>query len=736
MDHKIEMNEFYHSELVQKALKQKLIRFDAVQSDEIKYIIYNGNVKRVITNTEEKIQAQTYLSLILNYQYPKQRIRQYVSAVTEADKKIIDMIVYDDDDCHNAFIVVECKKEEVSEMEFQRAVKQSFLYTKEAADTAKYIWITSGIKNEYFIFDKECDFREIIPDIPKYGSTTIVPYKYIKDGIDQNGDRFDDLKTVAQAELMKRFQLAHQVLRSGNEFNSMQAFDELNKLIFCKLWDERSCEISSPYSFQKYSAETTKQDDGQERIKKQIREIIRLSERVKALYEYGRREGPELFKDSIRLSPQRINTVVGYFQDISLSVTDMDGKGDAFDSFMGSLFWKNFKQSFTPRSISKFMVSALPIEAYSKVLDPCCGSGGFLLYALNKVRERASSAAKKRVNEWKEDLDFFAQNKLYGIELNERIIRMTKMNMMVHNAGYTNVVVSDALMGIREIQKINPGFEENSFDFVIANSPANLLVKKDEKSYLADYDFGKKEIDWLDIKASTAQMEFRASQRAEVLFVEQCHKFLKPGGFLGIVLPDGILTNSTMQYVRDSIEEKYRIAAVVSLPQTAFTFTGTAVKSSILFLRKYSEEKTQRIRKSKQNLKDELREKSQYELEYSKIQAEKAHHIKKMEGFHVPSGFTLKEIKDMQEYKDWKKEVVDHYNKLIADKKEQMEERYFTQRKADLIPNKLADYDIYMAAAEDIGYDALGKPTVHNDLVRIANELGKFIINIVDKEEV
>jgi len=89
----------------------------------------------------------------------------------------------------------------------------------------------------------------------------------------------------------------------------------------------------------------------------------------------------------------------------------------------------------------------------------------------------------------------------------------------------------------------------------------------------------------LSVKALREKV--RDSQSTEVLFIEQCHRFLNENGYLAIVIPDGVLTNSSLQYVRDSIEEMYRIVAVVSMPQTAFSATGAGVKSSVLFLRKH-----------------------------------------------------------------------------------------------------------------------------------------------------
>ena len=120
----------------------------------------------------------------------------------------------------------------------------------------------------------------------------------------------------------------------------------------------------------------------------------------------------------------------------------------------------------------------------------------------------------------------------------------------------------------------------------------------------------------------------RGSQSSEVMFIEQCHKFLNEGGILAIVIPDGVLTNSSLQYTRDWIEERFRILAVISLPQTAFAANGAGVKSSVLFLRKYSDVQTVQIRKLKADLFDGLFEQDQYCLELARLEKQKKRLIK------------------------------------------------------------------------------------------------------------
>jgi type I restriction enzyme M protein len=302
--------------------------------------------------------------------------------------------------------------------------------------------------------------------------------------------------------------------------------------------------------------------------------IADLAKRVRDLYEEGKKVDKEVFKEDIRLSDQRIATVVGFLQDIDLGKTDLDSKGRAFETFMSSFFRGNFGQFFTPREIVQFIVSVLPIKHTSMVLDTSCGSGGFLLHALDKVRRQADEFfpdgiaidKKEESAEHHRHWHDFAEKKLFGIEINEQIARVAKMNMIIHDDGHTNVVSCDGLLPDADIESKtgNRDLKNNSFDFIITNPPFGSTVKQIEQSYTQNYHLFHKEINWLEPNSKRVQ---RPNQSTEVLFIEQCFKFLKEDGFLAIVIPDGVLTNSTLQYTRDWIAENFRIVAIVSMPQ-------------------------------------------------------------------------------------------------------------------------------------------------------------------------
>ncbi|RIK28469.1 MAG: restriction endonuclease subunit M [Anaerolineae bacterium] len=716
-------------DLIETGVEKGLIRFDADRN----FITYvHQNKKRNYTNPEEKVQAEAFLTLVLIYGYPDYRIKQFVPVQMGSETKEADIIVYADDECEETHILVECKKEETTDQEFNTAVDQAYSYA--VAEGAKYIWTTSRIKNQYYeVPEKKPKSRIDIPDVPQFGVKKLAPYKYVKGGISQTetGDmrlvrepdpnvkqKFFELQAVSENELTKIFIQSHQALWGGGHRNPSVAFDELDKLIFCKIWDEKHPRRNGePYDFQTFRDESPED----------------LLKRIKKIYAIGEKEAPEVFKDGIALSAQETLTIVKYFQRINLNKTDLDSKGKAFETFMGSYFRGDFGQYFTPRPIVKFIIDSLPITHKSRVLDTSCGSGGFLLYALDKVREQASEfydPIKEEKDHYKHWHDF-AEKNLFGIEINDQIARTAKMNMIIHDDGHTNVIAFDGLLDETELQTKsgNKEFRYNSFDFIVTNPPFGSSIKQTEKAYMRQYDLAKKEIDWLSI-TSSGKTSLRDTQSTEVLFLEQCHNFLAEHGYLAIVLPDGILTNSSMQYVRDNIEEMYRIVAVVSMPQTAFTATGAGVKSSVLFLRKHKASVTEKIGNLKDKLKEKVKTDNKFIATVEQWEKAKNDAIKKLEDEAKAKNPKAgkKEIGEL--IKDEKSKLQQEFTDKVNSLKEELVEKYFAEKQS-----KLDDYPIFMAIAEDIGYDATGRSTNNNELIEIGKELSKFIAHINKTEK-
>jgi type I restriction enzyme M protein len=305
------------------------------------------------------------------------------------------------------------------------------------------------------------------------------------------------------------------------------------------------------------------------------------------------------------------------------------------------------------------------------------------------------------------------------------------MNMIIHDDGHTNVIASDGLLSDVDMQAKsgNKQFIYGTFDFIITNPPFGSSIKQTEKAYMNQYNLAIKEVDWLNTTTS-GKAALRDSQSTEVLFMEQCHNFLTEQGYLAVVIPDGILTNSSLQYVRDNIEEMYRIVAVVSMPQTAFSATGAGVKSSVLFLRKHKDKQTEKISNKKTKLKEQVKSDSKFIATVEMWEKEKNAAIK-----------TLEEEAKKKNPKANKKEITEiiqadksAVQSAFTDKvnlfKEELTEKYFLAKQT-----ALDDYPIFMAIAEDIGYDATGRNTNNNELTEIGIELAKFITHINKTEK-
>ena len=298
--------------------------------------------------------------------------------------------------------------------------------------------------------------------------------------------------------------------------------------------------------------------------------------------------------------------------------------------------------------------------------------------------------------------------------------------MIIHDDGHTNVITSDGLVSDETIlaKTNNSGFKYGTFDFIITNPPFGSTIRQSEQAYLKTYQLGKKEEDWLAVKAVPENT--RDGQSTEVLFIEQDYKYLKEGGYLAIVLPDGILTNSSLQYVRTQIEDWFRIVAVVSMPQTAFAANGAGVKSSVLFLKKWKKEQTKGLIDAKKDIENKLLKDSDYisqrqtwETEIRERQRNKANDIK------TRQRITATAAKQTEEYKTWNSELLAEYAGKVEELKTQLIEEYQKTKQS-----KLPDYPIFMAIAEEIGYDATGKKTAINELDLIGNELKKFIATL------
>jgi len=528
-----------------------------VLNDGVKIEYLPSGHKENLNDPEEKVRAEYYFDLLEKYHYPAKRVELETEMPARVPRFFADIVIYEDDAKKKPYIVVECKKDGISDAEFEQATKQAIgnarvLHapfaicvagnTRRAMETAEWN-------------DKEPE-KATITDIPiSYGK--IEEYRFKK------GDPDWDLKTLDKSELKRALEKSHNTLWAGGKRNPTVAFDELCKIIFVKIRDEkRGRKTGEYYDFQIKTHEKAES----------------VYKRLDAIYQEAKQKDPEVFKESLKIDPEELYTVVGHLQSVSLNKTDLDTKGVAFEQFMEDFFKGKSGQYFTPREIVSFAVKMMDIKNDDLVLDPACGSGGFLLHALDEVRKQAEEFNENDEAEKYRFWHDFAQNNLFGIEINDSIARVAKMNMIIHDDGHTNVIGFDALEDIGKMTEKNRGFEKNRFDVIVTNPPFGANVKRSEHPYLEKFALGQN------------GKKSRDNQKTEILFIERCIDFLKAGtGQMAIVLPDGILTNSSLQYVRDFIMERAQILAVVSLPQFAFAHFGAGVKSSIVFIRRKGE---------------------------------------------------------------------------------------------------------------------------------------------------
>ena len=505
-------------------------------------------------NPEEKIRAAYFVELVLDKKYPKENIDIEVPVERRIPDDRADIVVYDENG--KEYLVVECKRDGITDAEFKQSIEQAFGNAN--SKRAKYAIVVAGTTRTAFDiagFTQREREKNVIADIPvRYGKAP--KYKFIK------GDPEQDLKLVSRDDLIRVLDKAHDTIWQGGKLSPTAAFDEVSKLLFCKLQEEKERTVTKkgePYKFQIGTHETPE-------------EVFR---RIDKIYQYAKEKDAEVFKEDIKLSQGVVYGVVEHLQSINFNKTDLDTKGVAFERFMEDFFKGKMGQFFTPREIIRFAVKMIKPAENKRVLDPACGSGGFLLNAMDYVRGLADKeypdSPEENFRMWHD----FARDNLYGIEINEQIARICKMNMIIHDDGHTNVISTDSLRNVNEISEIHQDFGKNKFDIILTNPPFGATVKSTEHDYLDKYKLG----------------ENKKNQKTEILFIERCLEFLKAGtGKMAIVLPDGILTNSSLQYVRDFLMEHVQIEAVVSLPQIAFSHFGAGVKSSLVFVRKKKED--------------------------------------------------------------------------------------------------------------------------------------------------
>lgn len=725
------------------------------EKKRIHYVVPDKKYR--FTDPEERVRARFYVELIERFQYSQTRIGLEVTVPRRTPSDSADIVVFQDDEQKNPFIVIECKKDGISDAEFKQAVEQVFgncnsLGGHYAAVVAGNTRRSFDVKN-YKPGERS---QNIIAD-PPIGYGKVQEWRYLK------SVPHSELSVIEKGELIRVLGQCQDTLWQGGKLGPTQAFDELAKILFIKIRDEKKARREGePYDFQIKTHETAKS----------------VANRINRLYQDAKAQDPEVFTENIEIDDNRLFSVVNHLQGISLNQTDLDVKGVAFEKFLGNFFKGEIGQFFTPREVVEFMVDMIKPNHEELILDPACGSGGFLLHAMDFIRKQASDYYNEGSREHYLHWHDFAEKRLFGIEVNDSIARVAKMNMIIHDDGHSNVISNDALINFDDLNNQHSTFDKDKFDIILTNPPFGAVIKQSELPYLTNYELGKG----------------NPSQKTEILFLERCFDFLKwETGKLAIILPDGILTNSSLQYVRDYIERHFQILAVVSLPQIAFSHFGAGVKTSILFLRKFSEQEYYRYQEAIDQitsrnitiympkieaLEDErqtiIKKGSPAQIDVTenyrqqfisildnidalnqKLDKTPSKKVQELNVFFFPeiestptTEFELLDLKTARaelkaqtsalnvlekEYKEafktasdseWESQIKAEYKEKIDVVKEEWTEKDAADIREWVREN--ANHPIFMAIAEHIGYDATGRKDPINDLNTICEEYQKF----------
>ena len=536
--------------LLQKGQELGVVAIDESE-DKVTYRL--GRESRYTwSHPEEQVRAEMILDIIFNYQYSPLRMDTEVTVPDRVAGVQADIVVFRDDRLKDPYITIETGAPQLSEAERTQKVEQLFGYSNALASVYAVYYDGTATKQNWRVqghggLERE---RNVIADIPKnYGNIPV--YKF------QRGGQ-TDLDTVDANHLSRVFDQCHNELWSGGRLDPTEAFDEMSKLIFAKLYDELQTPNQQPYHVQWGERETD----------------IMVADRVVARYEAARVSAPSVFIESIRSEPRKIGNVVRRLEPISLSQTDADAKGRAFEQFLGEVFRGRLGQYFTRREIVEFLVELAEPTKDDMLLDPACGSGGFLVYTMKNVFQQIEKDYAGQDSTIFRLKEAFSKQHIYGIEVNAKIARVAMMDMVINDDGHTNIEPRTAF----DASFKNPGIANGHFSLILTNPPFGDHVRRDERDKL-----GQAELS--DYTLSRG----RSSAKSEVLFIERCNLFLRQGGRLGMVVPDGILSNPSDQHVREYLLQHFCIQAIVTLPAFAFRKAGSGMKTSLVLARKWQD---------------------------------------------------------------------------------------------------------------------------------------------------
>lgn len=532
------------------------------------------------------------------------------------------------------------------------------------------------------------------------------------------------LKTFKEDEFANLLHKCHNVIRNRDKLDPAAAFDEIAKILFVKVYVEREL-----------------------RAKRQRKNLFNV-EFLEA--QIGKHPLNTLFGDTkdeyaddkifekddeIRLKPATGKEIVKLLESYNLSDTSEDIKGIAFERFLGRTFRGEIGQFFTPRTIVEFMIRMMEPKEGDVICDPASGSGGFLIRFFEIVRQqiladadrqyqvfkrqldkkqlsdaKKAEALRKKFLEVQETLDQhkrdsrlwkLANRCIYGTDANDRMARTSKMNMIMHGDGHGGVHHHDGFINVN-------GIFEGRFDIILTNPPFGANVEPTDVVHEADVTVSREAAKQYKEEYGSLYTEAMARVSAavgkpiaslfelpkgeetkiktEILFIERCLSLLKPGGRMGIVLPEGIFNNPSLAYVREFCENRAYIRAVVSLPQETFFSSGASVKASLLFMQKFTDKEQASF--------DAKQAKAHREVEAKYAQDIAANTKRLNEAIEV-----AKQAKNTEKRKTLQKELTDYERRMsetiTAETRALLKERF--------------PYPIFLYEAEKVGITATGE---------------------------
>lgn len=562
---------------------------------------------------EEHVRQNIAKRLVNSLKYPKSRIKVEYGIKLGSAKPRIDIAIFKEGVTQvqeNVEILVECKRESVSPSDKKEGVEQMKSYMAACLNCRWGLW-TNGKHREVWLKVKQTDgslgFIEEV-DIPSAtGSKT-------------SGRKRSELDKAVGDVLLYAFKTCHNHIHAVDGFQKEKAFFELLKIIFSKISDEKNI----PNDLEFYVKPTELNNpDGQIACKNRIEKIFG---KVKAKF-------PQIFSstETIDLKPRSLVRVVAELQNFSFLSTDIDIKGKAYEEIVGSNLKGDRGQFFTPRNMMHMAVEMVNPQVNERLLDPACGTGGFIVIAMLhvlKMLEDGFTAHTERPKEsWSgEDRKAFDERvaeivgcSFFGFDITPELAKAAKMNMVMNNDGSGNMLHTDSLLppymwsddfrdafakGVNLLEgnseKHIHGRDLTSvkdiarFNVIVTNPPFGSKILIKDSPILEQYDLGH-----IWEKPKFKGERWKKSDRLqggvppEQLFVERCIQFLVPGGRMAIVLPDSILGSPGLGFIRQWLMQETRIVASIDLHQDAFQ-PHTGVQTSILVIQKKTfEEKTE-----------------------------------------------------------------------------------------------------------------------------------------------